>query len=265
MLLPDKIAIIHGGAGAIGAAMARVFAREGAAVHLMGRTLPTLEAVAQDITARGGRATVAQANALNEDTVRRATDAVAATAGRIDIVVNAIGIPHVQGPAFLDLPLDAFLTPIDGYVRSHFITAQAAARHMVKQGSGVFLSLSTPGARLSAPGFLGNGVSSAAVEAFSRILAGELGAFGIRTVCIRPDAVPEAIPTSHAGKVFSAIAAQHGTTAEGLLAERARTSTLLHRLPTLAHVAEYAAFAASDRAGAMTGAIANLSCGSLVD
>ena len=50
-----------------------------------------------------------------------------------------------------------------------------------------------------------------------------------------------------------------------MLADRARTGTLLGRFPTLTEVAEYAAFAASDRAAAMTGAIANLTCGSLVD
>jgi 3-oxoacyl-[acyl-carrier protein] reductase len=50
-----------------------------------------------------------------------------------------------------------------------------------------------------------------------------------------------------------------------MLAERARTGTLLKRFPTLAEVADFAAFVASDRAGAMTGAIANLTCGSLVD
>jgi len=50
-----------------------------------------------------------------------------------------------------------------------------------------------------------------------------------------------------------------------MLGERARTGTLLKRLPTLSEVAEFVAFAASDRAGAMTGAIANLTCGSLVD
>jgi 3-oxoacyl-[acyl-carrier protein] reductase len=50
-----------------------------------------------------------------------------------------------------------------------------------------------------------------------------------------------------------------------MVAERARTTALLERAPTLAEVADFAAFAASDRAGAMTGAIANLTCGSVVD
>lgn len=56
-----------------------------------------------------------------------------------------------------------------------------------------------------------------------------------------------------------------GTTVEAMLAERAQSGTLLGRFPRLAEVAEFAAFVASDRAGAMTGAIANLTSGSLVD
>jgi 3-oxoacyl-[acyl-carrier protein] reductase len=152
-----------------------------------------------------------------------------------------------------------------GKVLKHFLTAKAVARHMVTQGSGVILTLSTPGSRMSGQGFLGYGVTCGAIETFSRILAGELGPHGIRVICLRPDAIPEAVATSHAREVFSGFAERAGTTVENMLAERARTGTLLKRFPTLAEVADFAAFVASDRAGAMTGAIANLTCGSLVD
>jgi NADP-dependent 3-hydroxy acid dehydrogenase YdfG len=54
MLLEDKTAVIYGGAGAIGSAVARAFAREGAAVFLAGRTLERLEEVAKDIRSAGG-------------------------------------------------------------------------------------------------------------------------------------------------------------------------------------------------------------------
>jgi len=108
-------------------------------------------------------------------------------------------------------------------------------------------------------------VTCGAIETFSRILAGELGASGIRVVCLRSDAIPEAVATSHTREVFSGFAERAGTTVEAMLAERARTGTLLKRFPTLAEVASFAAFVASDGAGAMTGAIANLTCGSLVD
>jgi 3-oxoacyl-[acyl-carrier protein] reductase len=139
------------------------------------------------------------------------------------------------------------------------------ARPPVKRGSGVILTLSTPGSRMAGTGFLGYGVTCAAIEAFSRLLAAELGASGVRVVCLRPDAIPEAVPTSHAREVFAGFAERTGMRIEDLLAERARTGTLLRRFPTLTQVADFAAFAASDRAGAMTGAIANLTCGSLVD
>jgi len=265
MLLQNKVAVIHGGGGAIGGAVARAFAREGAKVFLAGRTLAGLDTVARDIAAAGGSAETAQIDAMDEGAVERHADAVAASAGRIDIALNAVGIAHVQGPPFMEVSLEDYAHPITAYTRTNFLTAKAAARHMVRQGSGVILTLSTPGARMSGQGFLGNGVSSAAVEAFSRILAGELGGNGIRVVCLRPHAIPEALATSHTREVFSGFAGRAGTTIEAMLAEHARTGTLLKRLPALAEVADYAAFVASDRAGAMTGAIANLTCGALVD
>jgi NAD(P)-dependent dehydrogenase (short-subunit alcohol dehydrogenase family) len=265
MLLQDKKAVIYGGGGAIGGAVARAFAREGATVFLAGRTLTRLEQVAREISAAGGMAETAEVDALDEKAVDRHADAVAAKAGGIDIVLNAVGIVHVQGVPFAELSCDDYAHPITMYTRTNFLTAKAAARHMVKQGSGVVLTLSTPGSRMSGPGFLGYGVTCGAIETFSRILAGELGPSGIRVICLRPDAIPEALATSHTRIVFGSVAERAGTTVEAMLAERARSGTLLKRLPTLAEVANFAAFAASDRAGAMTGAILNLTCGSLVD
>ena len=264
MLLDDRVALIHGGAGAIGGAIARAFAREGAKVYLAGRTPSHLQAVARDIEAAGGQAQFAQVDALDEAAVEAHADAVATQAGRIDIAVNAIGIAHVQGTPFLELSLEDFQHPVAGYVRSNFLTARAAARHMARRGSGVILTLSTPGARMTGAGFLGNGVASAAVEAFSRLLTGELGPHGIRVVCLRPHAIPEAAARSHARGAFEGFARRSGTSVEAMLEGHAQ-STPLRRLPTLAQVADTAAFVASDSAGAMTGAIVNLSCGSLVD
>ncbi|MGH8247355.1 MAG: SDR family NAD(P)-dependent oxidoreductase [Gammaproteobacteria bacterium] len=265
MLLQNKNAVIYGGSGAIGGAVARAFAREGAKVFLAGRTLAKLDQVAREISAAGGMAETAEIDALDEKAVNKHADAVAANAGGIDIALNAVGILHVQGTPFAELSFRDYAHPITAYTRTNFLTAKAVARHMVKQGSGVILTLSTPGSRMSAPGFIGYGVTCGAIETFSRILAGELGASGIRVICLRPDAIPEAVATSHAREVFSGFAKRAGITVEEMLAERARTGTLLKRFPTLVEVADYAAFVASERAGAMTGAIANLTCGSLVD
>lgn len=265
MMLGNKNAVIYGGSGAIGSAVARAFAREGARVFLAGRTLMRLEAVAGEIVAAGGVAETAQVDALDERAVEEHSRVVAARAGGIHITLNAVGFFHVQGTPFLELSLADYAHPLTAYTQTNFITAKAVARHMVPQRSGVILTLSTPGSRMSGSGFLGYGVTCGAIETFSRILAGELGPSGIRVICLRPDAIPEALPTSHSREVFNGFARRAGVTVEAMLGDRARSGTLLRRFPTLAEVADYAAFVASDRAGAMTGAIANLTCGSLVD
>ena len=264
MLLQDKTAVIYGGGGAIGGAVARAFAREGAEVFLAGRTRDTLDRVADEIVAAGGRAKTAEVDALDERAVDEHADAVAASAGGIDIALNAVGIPHVQGPSFAELSVEDYAHPIAAYTRTNFLTAKAVARHQVQQGSGVILTLSTSGSRLAGQGFLGYGVTCGAIETFSRILAGELGPSGIRVICLRPHAIPETVATSHVRELFDGFAQRADLTVEDWLAGHARSATL-GRLPTLAEVADYAAFAASDRAGAMTGAIANLSAGFLVD
>jgi len=264
MLLQNKTAIIYGGGGAIGGAVARSFAREGARVFLAGRSRAKLERVAGDIKAVGGSAEIAEVDALDEKAVDRHADAVAKKAGRIDIALNAIGIAHVQGPPFAELSLADFTHPIDAYTRTNFITAKAVARHMVKQRAGVILTISSPGSRMAGVGFMGYGVTCGAVETFSRILAGELGEHGIRVVCLRPDVIPEALEISYARKTFEGYEKRAGARIEDMLTEQA-SRTLLKRFPTLDEVANTAAFVASDRASAMTGAIANLTCGSLVD
>lgn len=265
MLLENKNAVVYGGGGAVGGAIARAFAREGATIYLAGRTRAPLDLVAQEIAAAGGKAETAEVDVMDESAVDRHADAVSATAGSIDVALNAVGIAHVQGTRFADLPFEDYAHPITAYTRMNFLTAKAVARYMAQQGSGVILMLAPgPGARLSGQGFLGNGVSAAAVEALSRILAGELGPSGIRVNCLRPHAIPESVTTSHARQLFSGMAGLSGLTMEAWLSGLAGT-TLLGRLPTLDDVADAAAFVASDRAGAMTGAIVNLTSGALVD
>jgi 3-oxoacyl-[acyl-carrier protein] reductase len=265
MLLEHKSAVIYGAGGTIGGAVARAFAHERARLFLAGRTLAKLDAVAAEIAATGGVAETAQVDALDERAVERHADAVAAQAGGIDIALNAVGIVHVQGTPFAELSLEDYALPITAYTRTNFITAKAAARHMAKQGSGVILTLSTPASRMPGPGFMGYSVTCAGIEAFSRHLAGELAPNGIRVICLRPHAIPEAATMgSHSRDVFRPVAERAGVTVDEMLAGSAG-ETLLKRLPTLAEVANTAAFMASEHAGAMTGTVANLTCGFLVD
>ncbi len=266
MLLKDKVAVIHGGGGAIGGATARKFAAEGARVFLAGRTRAKLDAVAKEIVARGGRAEVAEVDALDERQVTEHADGVAAHAGRIDIAFNAVGLVHVQGTPLAELAFEEVACPLLNYAKTNFLSAKAAARHMVKRKSGVLLMISTPGSKLAfGAGFIGIGAANATVEVTTRHLAAELGASGVRVVCLRPDATPETLDRgSHAREVFGGVASRAGANATEMLGEAAGR-TLLKRFPRLDEIASTAAFAASDGAGAMTGAVVNLTCGTLVD
>lgn len=265
MLLKGRNAVIYGGSGAIGGAAARVFAREGAKVFLVGRTQARLDKVARDIAAAGGEAETAQLDVLDEAAVGEHASAVAANAGSIDIVLNATSMMHDQGTLLAGLSQDAFMLPINGFLRPLFITSKAVAPHMGKNGPGVILTLTAPAARMTMPGHLGHIVSCAGTEAFSRALAGELAAHNVRVICIRPHAIADAAEAgSYTGVLFAPKAKAAGLSVSEWI-DCAAQGTMLKRLPTLADVAETAAFLASDRAGAMTATVVNLTCGAVVD
>jgi 3-oxoacyl-[acyl-carrier protein] reductase len=261
MLLENKSAVVYGGGGAIGGAVARAFAREGASVFLAGRRLAPLDVVAGEISALGGVAETAQVDALDERAVEEHVDAVVAKAGGIDVSFNAIAIQDVQGISLVEISQADFTAPIVTGTTTHFLTARAAARRMVEKGSGVILTLSaSAAASASSPepwlGTGGFGVACAAIEAFSRSLAGEVGPRGVRVVCLRSHGIPETWPASQG---------QSGGKTREEFQALMEEGTLLRRLPTLAEVGNVAAFMASDRANAMTATVANLTCGANVD
>jgi 3-oxoacyl-[acyl-carrier protein] reductase len=261
MVLEGKTAVIHGGGGAIGGAVARAFADAGAAVHLAGRTRARLEAVASDI---GEQAHVAEVDVLDERAVVEHADAVAAQAGGIDIALNAVSFPYAQG-ALADLDVEQVMHPIESFPRANLITAKATGRHMAARGSGAILTLSTAGSRFARPGNLGFGTTCAAIEQMTQRLAAELGPSGVRVVCLRPTAVADApAHGSYTGEVFAPLAAAAGISVEQMLAQWGVDQTLLGRLPTLAQVADAAVFLASDRGAAITGAVVDLTSGNAV-
>ncbi|MEI2432115.1 SDR family oxidoreductase [Lysobacter yananisis] len=261
--LAGKVAVVHGGSGAIGGAVARAFAREGARVFLAARGRERLDATVAAIGAAGGDAEADCLDALDSDAVAAHADRVAERAGRIDLVFNAVGFVHVQGVPFTELSLADFELPVHRYIRSQYAIAQAAARHM--GDGGAIVSLVTPVSRMTGPGYLGHCVACAGVEALSRHLAGELGARGIRSVCLRSHVIPETLEHgSHAREVFQPQADAAGMSLDEMM-RAAAASTPLRRLPTLDDIAAAAVYAASPRAAAMTAAILNLTSGALVD
>jgi NAD(P)-dependent dehydrogenase (short-subunit alcohol dehydrogenase family) len=262
MLLEDKTAVIYAAGGAIGSAVARAFGREGARLFLTGRDLDKVDPVAEEIVAAGGIAETAQVDALDERAVEEHLGTVVERAGAVDISFNAIGPgPAPERKALTELAADAFVRPVAFYTSSNFITATAAARHMSDRGSGVIVTLTAVPGRMPARLIGGAAPAWAAVEAFSRSLALEVGPAGVRVVCLRSHAIPET-PLIKSNNATAGPAA--GLTPAQFQAALEQ-STLLKRLPTLAEVADTAAFVVSDRAGAMTAAVVNLSAGGITD
>jgi NAD(P)-dependent dehydrogenase (short-subunit alcohol dehydrogenase family) len=251
VLLDGRNAIVYGGGGAIGGALARGFARHGARVHLAGRTVARLAAVAEQVRAGGGSAELAEVDALDEAAVTEHADAVVASAGSIDISVNVISYGDVQGTPLAEMTLADFERPVHTAVRTTFLTATAAARHMVQQGSGVILAFGGDGDPPRGYHIGGLQVAFAAIEALRRNLAAELGPYGIRVITLRTGGIPEAMPAD-----FGAAQA---------ITDDIVGRTMLGRAATLQDVGDAAAFAASDLARSITGTALNISCGTMVD
>lgn len=257
MLLKNKNAVIYGAGGAIGGAVARAFAREGAQVFLAGRTLAALEKVAADIAASGGKSEAAAVDALDEKAVEEYINAVVAKAGCIDISFNGIDIvDSIQGTSLIELSPQAVSQPVMLRVQTNFLTARAAARHMVKQAAGVILMITATPARMAWPLTGSFGIEGAAIEGLCRSLASELSPQGVRVICIRSAGSPESFADD--------LNESFGKAREEMTAMISK-ETLLKRAPSLAEVGNVAVLMASDYASPMTATVANMTCGSIVD
>jgi NAD(P)-dependent dehydrogenase (short-subunit alcohol dehydrogenase family) len=246
VLLEDRNAVIHGGGGAIGGAVAKGFAREGARVFLAGRTREALERTAEEIRAAGGAASFCLVDALDERAVEDHARAVAAAGGSIDICFNAVSIEDVQGTPMHEMPVDDYLAPVVNAVRSAKITWSAAVRHMPR--GGVIIAFGGEGHPPRGHHLGGLQTAFHAVEAMRRQLSVELGERGVRVVTLRTGGVPETIDDP----------GRRARIEQGL-----REATLTGHAATLEDVARTAVFAASSPS--MTGATLNVSAGALLD
>ena len=263
MLLKDKVAVIYGAGGAIGGAVARAFASEGADLFVTGRSLASVEVVAKDIVAAGGSAEAAEVDALDEQEVDQHLQLVIDRAGRVDISFNAVGIPNamILGVPLAELDVEQFSLPIATLTTSYFLTARLAARRMVPNGSGVIMTVTAAHSREGLPLVGGYGPAQAAKEALTRDLSAELAPQGIRVVGLRPYAMPETPTIRDAFEPRREASEMTWEQWQEMLASR----THPRRLMTLEEVANLAVFMASDKASGMTGTTVNLTLGRLSD
>jgi 3-oxoacyl-[acyl-carrier protein] reductase len=263
-ILKGKRAVVFGAGGSIGAAVAKEFAAEGAEVFLAGRTKANVDAVAAQITAAGGRAHSQVVDAMNDATVNQYIDGIVKQAGGLDIVFNAVGpLAGAYGntKSAVDLSIEEYMVPLTTVVKSQFITARAAARHMVKQGSGVIIFLTGSPARGHVPGATAIGSAFGAIESLTENLATEVSPVGVRVVCLRTTAN---VDSRTIQQTADALAVRMNTTKDQMIACMAGFNFL--KVPALtSDTAKAAVLIASDRARMFTGTVVNATAGAALD
>lgn len=262
--LQDKTAVVFGAGGSIGAAVAKAFAAEGAVVFLAGRTKAALEAAAKQITESGGEARTAVIDALDDVSVNQYFDGIVKQVGRIDIALDATGPlakEYGNGKNAVDLPIDEFMVPLATTVRSHFITARAAARHMIKKRSGVIIFVTGSPASAHSPGVTAVGAAIGAIENLTENLAFEVSPFGVRVVCVRTLANTDSRSIQN---TMDFLVGQLNITKDQATVHIVQSSFL--KVPaTVRDAANVAVLIASDRARMLTGTVVNATGGAALD
>lgn len=262
-LLAQKHAVIFGASGEVGTGIAKAFAAQGATVFLSGRRLAAVSQLATEIQHEGGSAYAAEVDALDEQAVQAYLEGVAKEAGSIDILLNVMGPQpkdYGNGTSTLELPLEQFRLPLTTLVPSQFITARAAARHMIQQQAGVILLVTATPVRGMANGSA-IGAAFGAMESLVRCLAIDLGRAGIRVVGLRSGGMME---TRTIQQSVENVARTLGIPKEQVMST-IEQAALLKNHSTVADTARLAALLASDGAAPITGAIVNATSGTIID
>jgi len=207
--LEGKVALVTGGSRGIGLALARELLAQGAKVAVCARKPEGLEAARRELEAvtrkleeAGGAAEsegdrgdrdpgdlmAVQAHIAEEDQVERLFEAVLDRFGRLDILVNNVGM-NLLTPSVVDADLGAWRKIVDTNLTGTYICSRRAARVMREQKKGKIVSISSIAARQAAPGMGIYGVAKAGIEALTRVLAAELAPYGVQVNAVVPGMV----------------------------------------------------------------------------
>jgi NAD(P)-dependent dehydrogenase (short-subunit alcohol dehydrogenase family) len=228
-----------------GRAIAELLAREGAEVCTIDMHADRAEQTAKRIEAAGGTAHVFQADIRNPgDCARLIADSHAAM-GRIDVLVNNVGVNHGDaGP--LDLEPDGWQEIMDINLRGMWLTSKAVVPLMKEQGGGAITNISTVGSRAAGGPLFAYSISKSGVNALTHFFAVEYAPFNIRCNAILPAFI--ATPHSMEGLVQAGIA-----TSEEQILRRMHQRVPLGRMGDAMDVANAALFLSSDESKFITG------------
>jgi 3-oxoacyl-[acyl-carrier protein] reductase len=252
-MLQNKNAVIYGAGGSLGGAVAKALAGAGANLFLTGRTAGPLEKIATEIRSAGGKAAVALVDALDEKAIDDHLKEIVQQAGTVDISFNATATNVVQNIPLVTMRADDFIQPITDMMRTRFLTATAAGKIMIQQGSGVILSLTATPGGIGYPYTGGFAPACTAIETFAQNLASEIGVYGVRVVNIRSGGSPDSLVFKNA--------IDNDPEGMELVLNKMKADTMLKKMPLMADIANVAVFLSSAMAAGITGVTVDVTCG----
>lgn len=186
--LTGRVAIVTGGGTGIGAATARLLARQGADVAIAARTVEDLERTAEVVERESGRRCLAVPTDVKvEEQVTALVEKTVAELGRVDILVNNAGGTRM-GP-LKALPTKAWDSVFNLNTRAAYVATREAGRHFLEQGSGAIVNISSGAGVHGVRGGAHYSASKSALQMFTTVTASEWGQYGVRANCVAVGAI----------------------------------------------------------------------------
>ena len=248
--LRNKVALVTGSSRGIGAAIARLFAREGARVVVHGRDVSALSAVCADIERGGGTVHQIAADLTRYDEIEAMRAEIERVFAPVDVLVaNAGGNPVRPGPVE-EITEEGWRSSVDTNLTATFLTIKSFLPGMKQRKHGTIVTMSSAAARRPHPNSpVPYAAAKAGIELLTQDVAMQAGPFGIRANCI----APETILTERNQQQIPAA-----------MQEQLVSTHPIRRLGTVEDVANAALFLASDESAWITGIILDVAGGSVM-
>ncbi len=249
-ILKDRVALVTGSSHGIGAAIAKLFAEEGARVVLHGRDTNALAAMQDEIERDGGRAMQATADVTKLDEIEAMRQDIESSFGPVEILVANAGANLVMPGPLEETPEEAWRATVDANLTATFLTIKSFLPGMKQRARGNIITISSAAARRpTAMSPIAYSAAKAGIQIMTQHVAAQAGAFNIRVNCI----APESILTERN---------------ERRIPDETKTRMIemhpIRRLGTPEDVARAALFLASDQADWITGIILDVAGGSVL-
>jgi NAD(P)-dependent dehydrogenase (short-subunit alcohol dehydrogenase family) len=186
--LAGRSAVVVGGTGVLGGALAEGLAKAGAFVVVAGRGADRGTARVEAIRAAGGDGTFVSVDAVDRDSVQALLEAALAAGGRADILVNCAGVN--SSLPYLDIPDDDFARVLDANLKSTHLGCQIFGGHMAAHGGGAILNIGSVSADKPLSKVFAYSAAKAAVVNYTKNVARELAPKGVRVNVLCPGFFP---------------------------------------------------------------------------